>query len=239
VTARDSRSGGLPWDILVFDLDGTLVESSGDITRALNRMLAEKGGGSLARRDVVPLLGEGVTHLVTSALAIAGLDPDERLVSECASRYRRFYAEEPVRDSYLYPGVTETLEALARTGVRMGVCTNKDEDLAREVLTLLGVVDHFVSVVGGDRLAVRKPDPAHLLTAVEEAGGSARNSALVGDSAIDVECARRAGVTCYVVGWAAPDLPEPRLAEFTDLVGLRRASPTPTPPHRSRSTWSS
>jgi phosphoglycolate phosphatase len=239
VTARDSRRGGLPWEVLVFDLDGTLVESSGDITRALNRMLAEKRGGSLARTDVVPLLGEGVTHLVSSALAIAGLDPDERLVSDCASRYRRFYAEEPVRDSYLYPGVTETLEALARTGVRMGVCTNKDEDLAREVLTLLGVIDHFVSVVGGDRLAVRKPDPAHLLTAVEEAGGSARNSALVGDSAIDVECARRAGLTCYVVGWAPPELPEPRLARFADLVTLSRDRLTSPSPHRSTPTWNS
>jgi len=210
---------------LVFDLDGTLVDSSEDITRAVNRMLAEHSPGRVRREDVVPLLGEGAARLIADVLGLAtGASAEEERVAACTRRYLELYAEEPVRDSTLYPGVTDTLAALFDAGVPMGVCTNKSEGLADAVLEQLGVLRHFRCVVGGDSLPVRKPDPAPLLGAVRRLNGDPRRSALVGDSDIDYECAVRAGVPFRLVPWASEATPGRRLAQFADLL-----SPHPDP----------
>lgn len=210
---------------LVFDLDGTLVDSSEDITRAVNRMLAEHGGGRVRREDVVPLLGEGAGRLVADVLALTTDEPvSDEQVAACTRRYLELYAEVPVRDSTLYPSVAETLAALSEADVPMGVCTNKNEALAREVLEQLGVLRHFRCVVGGDTLPVRKPDSAPLLHAVRLLDGDPGRSALVGDSDIDHECAMRAEVPFHLVPWASEGTPGRRLADFADLF-----SPAPTP----------
>jgi phosphoglycolate phosphatase len=227
-------------ETLVFDLDGTLVDSSIDITRAVNRMLAERGEERVRRDDVVPLLGEGATSLVAKVLSLTtttttttDATPDEDLVAECTRRYLDFYAEVPVRDSTLYPAVAETLAGLGEAGVRMGICTNKGEALAVEVLEQLGVLAHFDCVVGGDSLPVRKPDPEPLLTAVRGVDGEPSRSALVGDSDIDRECALRAEVPFYLVPWASVSTAGHRLDDFADLLSPTLPVPDLTTPTRS------
>jgi phosphoglycolate phosphatase len=222
-------------ETLVFDLDGTLVDSSEDITRAVNRMLAEHGGGRVRRADVVPLLGEGAGSLVADVLTLTRDAPvSDEQVTVCTRRYLELYAEVPVRDSTLYANVASTLAALSEAGVRMGVCTNKSEALAVRVLEELGVLRHFGCIVGGDSLPVRKPDPAPLLEAVRLLGSEPNRSALVGDSDIDHECAVRARMPFHLVPWASATTSGRRLADFADLL-----SPLPTSPAHTRPTRSS
>ena len=205
---------------IVFDLDGTLVDSSHDIAAALNRVLAPLGGTHLTAAQVVPLLGEGVHRLVAGSLVEAGLAGTEAEVAEVAPLYVAAYEEHPVVETVLYPGVRQTLSELVAARVPLGVCTNKNEAIARQVLDGLGVADCFTSVVGGDRDVPRKPDPSHLLAVFDELGQSPASGALVGDSPIDQQTAARASVDFFAVEWAPADVGGARLTPFAQLVAL-------------------
>lgn len=210
---------------VVFDLDGTLVDSSHDITRAVNAMLAEHGLSGLAPAQVEPLLGEGALSLVAAVYAILGVAVEpERLAADTAT-YLAHYAEEPVRDSVLYRDARTALDELSRRGVALGVCTNKNTGLAVRVLTELGVDRFFAAVVGGDALPVRKPDPAHLLATVTAIGADPDRTVFVGDSRIDAECGRRAGVTSVLVDWGVPDPVCPRIDSFAAVLGMVPSRP--------------
>jgi phosphoglycolate phosphatase len=205
---------------VVFDLDGTLVDSSHDIAAALNRVLEPLGGTALTAEAVSPLLGEGVLRLIEGVLRAAGLAPSEELVSATAPRYLAAYRENPVSESTLYGGVAETLHRLAAQGIPMGVCTNKNEAIARQVLAGLGVDGYFAAVVGADRLANSKPHPDHLFQAFGDLGQDPATGMLVGDSVIDERCATSASVDFYAVPWAPPEVPGARLTHFADLADL-------------------
>ena len=203
---------------VIFDLDGTLVDSSHDIAHALNRMLATRGLGTVTAGQVEPLLGEGALSLVGGIHALLDTGADPAQIREDTASYLARYAEEPVRDSLLFRDARPALVALTARGTVLGVCTNKDHDLAVQVLRGLGIADHFGCVVGGDDLPVRKPDPEHLLAAVRALGLTPESVLYVGDSVIDAECAERAGIRCLLVDWALTDRPETRLHRFMDLV---------------------
>jgi phosphoglycolate phosphatase len=208
---------GQVWGV-VFDLDGTLVDSGVDITRAINRMLSDHRLTGLEPAQVEPLLGEGARSLVSSVYDILGVPVSPERLTQDTTRYLEHYAEEPVRDSVLYRDARPALAELAAQGVRLGICTNKNEGLAVRVLTELAVDHFFSTVVGGDSLAVRKPEPEHLLTAVRNLDLPAAQTLFVGDSRIDAECARRADVRCLLVDWGVPDPDCARLRRFGDLV---------------------
>jgi len=219
---------------VVFDLDGTLVDSSHDIATALNRVLTPRGGSALTAQQVVPLLGEGVRQLVKEALAASGLGGADVLVEEIAGEYVAAYREHPVVDSLLYPEVEEALDALGAHGIPMAVCTNKNEAIAHQVLAGLGIAEHFPVVVGGDRLTNCKPHPDHLLLAFAELGCSAAEGLLVGDSPIDEQCATDASVAFRAVAWAVPAVTGRRLTSLTELVGLVAEQPDTTTPTKNR-----
>jgi phosphoglycolate phosphatase len=212
-----TSGAGQAWGV-VFDLDGTLVDSGVDITRAINRMLRDHRLPGLVPAQVEPLLGEGARSLVSSVYDILGVPVSPERLSEDTARYLEHYAEEPVHDSVLYRDARPALEQLAAHGVRLGICTNKNEGLAVRVLTELAVDHFFSTVVGGDSLAVRKPEPEHLLTAVRNLDLPAAQTLFVGDSRIDAECARRADVRCLLVDWGVPDPDCTRIERFGDLV---------------------
>ena len=217
---------------VVLDLDGTMVDSCADITRALNLMLDENGEPPVAERQVARLLGEGALALVSGVLRVTtGVEPARSTVAARTRRYHELYAETPVRDSTLYPGVEQTLTALAARGVPLGVCTNKDEAIAVEVLRMLAVLPLVSVVVGGDTLPVRKPRPEPLLAALDELGAAVDRSLYVGDSAIDHECAHRAAVTFRLVPWAPEATPGHRMADFEEIVRL--LDPPPLHPERT------
>lgn len=212
---------------VVFDLDGTLVDSTVDIARALNLALVPAGGRALLPGEVAPMLGDGVALLVSRAAALSGLPETD--LGAVARHYLAEYRERPVVDSTLFAGVAETLAFLADAGVPMAVCTNKPEAIAQEVLAGLGVAHHFPVVVGGDRIERSKPHPDHLWLAVDELGADRTTSVLVGDSPVDERCAGAAAVDFLAVPWAPATVTGTRLSSFDALTGLVAVRPLPTP----------
>jgi phosphoglycolate phosphatase len=179
-------TGGL----LVFDLDGTLVDSRADIRSGLNEALdrIHPGTPPLTPEEVRSMIGEGALLLVTKALRATGHDDAPRDVLPV---FLDCYRKRLLDETRLYPGVQETLEALS--GRPMAVLTNKPGDLSRTIVDGLGVGRFFGRVVGGGDLATKKPDPEGLRLLMQEAGVRPAETTMVGDSAIDVRTGRAAG----------------------------------------------
>ncbi|TMV10081.1 phosphoglycolate phosphatase [Ruegeria sediminis] len=175
---------------IVFDLDGTLVDSAPDIAAAVNRMLDGEGRPALPLAVVIGFIGNGIPKLVERVIAHCGLERDRHadLTQATLDHYSRAASDRTV----VYPGVVPALEELRSRGHALGICTNKPEAPARHVLQALGLAGFFDAVIGGDTLATRKPhpDPLHAAYAALPAGPRL----YVGDSEVDAETARRAGV---------------------------------------------
>lgn len=173
---------------VVFDLDGTLIDSAPDLARVANELLAEYDRAPLSEARVRGFIGEGVPKLVTRVAEAADLPLTEAVIE----RYRVLYRADPLVLTMPYPGVAGALEALAERGATMAICTNKPEAPTRDILDRLGWAGFFDTVVGGDTLAVRKPDPEPLRQAIN---GAARESVhFVGDSEVDGATGAAAGV---------------------------------------------
>ena len=176
---------------VVFDLDGTLIDSSRDLAAAVNAMLARLAPGSapLAEEEVSSFVGDGARKLVARSLATRGLAlPLESALAAFLDAYRRSL----LRTTALYPGVREALGAL-RAARALGVLSNKPGDMSRTILAGLGVADHFERIYGGDEVP-RKPDPAGLLRLLAELGTATSEALMVGDSRNDIWTGRNAGV---------------------------------------------
>lgn len=175
---------------VIFDLDGTLIDSAPSIREAVNAMLAEVGRPPLSLAEVKGFIGNGLPMLVTRVMAARELDPSraEEIFARVSGHYARLSLEAP----HFYPGALEALQRLAAQGHRLGLCTNKPVQLAQAILEDCGIAGLFGAVLGGDSLPVRKPDPQHLLATVEKLGGGA--AIFVGDSEIDAETAERAAL---------------------------------------------
>jgi phosphoglycolate phosphatase len=184
--------------LIVFDLDGTLVDASEDLTSSLNATFARlrPGTPALAVDAVRAMIGEGATVLVQRALAAARVD---LALEDVLPVYMDCYAQRLLETTRPYPGIPELLDALRpRT---LAVLTNKPGGMSRAVLDGLGLSSRFLRVYGGGDLATRKPDPEGLLRLMEEAGVGRAEALMVGDSAIDVRTARAAGVRVVGVEW--------------------------------------
>lgn len=176
-------------DLVVFDLDGTLVDSGRDLTTGVNRMLDWCGARPLTEEAVVGMVGDGASVLVRRALSAAGLAPDR------PGAYERFLAayDECLLDcTKPYDGIPDVLERIGSRR-RLAVLTNKPTEATARILDALGLRPFFASVMGADTPFGRKPDPAGLLHLIAEARATAGATLLVGDSPIDLETARRAG----------------------------------------------
>jgi len=202
---------GAPCNLL-FDLDGTLVDSAPDLAGALNRLRAEQGLAALAIAQVKGMVGDGVAKLVERGLppsgeAAPGPGDRERLVR----RFLEIYEARLTAETRPYPGVVETLEILAAAGWRLGVCTNKPEAASREILADLGLERFFATVGGGDSFAERKPAAGHLLATLARMGAAPGSAVMVGDSPNDVLSARNAGLPVVVVGYGYSRVPPAEL----------------------------
>ncbi|SDI14482.1 HAD-IA family hydrolase [Lutimaribacter saemankumensis] len=214
---------------VIFDLDGTLADTSGDLIAAANHCFRDMGLG-----DVLDPVGDMLTAFHGGrAMLKLGL---ERVAHEdVAGQIERFY---PVLlDAYgaaidvhtkLYPGAMEAVDALRGAGYAVGICTNKPEGLAEVLLQRLGVRDAFASLIGADTLPVRKPDPEPFRESVRRAGGDPARACLIGDTNTDRETARAAGVPVVLVtfgpaGTGVADLaPEALIGHFDELPGVVR-----------------
>ena len=145
---------------VVWDLDGTLIDSLRDIASALNTLLAEQGLGPLGLTNIRSMVGDGSAKLIERGLAACGHPISEAESAALMTRFLPIYAEHATDTTRLYPGAVEALRDFASAGVRQGICTNKPEAISRRVLADLGVADYFELVIGGDSLAQgdRQPD---------------------------------------------------------------------------------
>lgn len=197
---------------LIFDLDGTLIDSAPDIHAAANKVFSAKGLSPFPFESVRGFIGNGVGVLIHRLLASRNLAGDTRLHAELVENFISLY-EEAFDLTQLYPGVAEALTSLATAGHPLAICTNKPEGPARAALRHFGLQPLFPVVIGGDSLAQRKPDPAPLLAAVAALGGG--RALFVGDSEVDAETAHAAGIplALYTGGYrkAAADSLEARV----------------------------
>ncbi len=176
---------------IVFDLDGTLVDSLSDIARAANQMLADQGRAPLPESTIRGFVGNGLPKLVERVMAHCDFDMTRQ--PELTQATLRHYNAAASAQTRPYPGVIAALESLQQSGATMGLCTNKPEVPARHILKDLALDRFFEVVIGGDTLDTRKPDPAHLHAAFQ-ALGPHQAQVFVGDSEVDAETARRANI---------------------------------------------
>ena len=201
--------GGNSIEAVVFDLDGTLIDSAPDLRTAVNRMLAEKGRQTLDLGAVTAMVGDGVHKLVERALAATGKEtPAAGEIARSTRRFLGFYEGHGAVLTRAYAGAVEALKRLRDEGYALGICTNKPHGATCEILGALDLEGYFSAVLGGDSLdGVRKPDPRHLLAAVERLGATPENAVMVGDNENDVAAARGAGIPMIAVAFGYAKVP--------------------------------
>ena len=191
---------------ILFDLDGTLVDTAPDLHDALNAVLAAGGRPGVAAESVRAMVGDGARKLVERGLAATGLVTPE-LVEAGFAQFLEYYGRNIARLSKPFPGVAEVLVELKQRECRLGVCTNKPVRLSERLLEEVGLAPYFDAVVGGDSLGVRKPDPGHVIATIEQLGARCEASVMVGDSLNDVRAARGAGIPVIVVSFGYTSIP--------------------------------
>lgn len=182
--------------LIVFDLDGTLIDSRRDLSDAANALIVELGGQPLSEERIGEMVGEGARVLVQRALAAAGIGD----VAGALTRFLALYDQRLLNHTRLYPGIADVLQH-AHARARAAILTNKPLAPTLRILEGLGVRRLFDEVIGGDGPHPRKPDPAGLLALIDAAGATRAATLMVGDSPIDLQTAERAGVSCCLVAY--------------------------------------
>jgi phosphoglycolate phosphatase len=194
------------WTIL-FDLDGTLVDSAPDLIGTLNRLLVEEGLPPVEMEAASTLIGSGARALLVHGFEAAGADVERARSEALFERFLVDYAGHIAEGSRPFDGVVETLERLKARGAQLAVATNKRSDLSELLLENLDLMRHFAAVVGPDRVSARKPSGAHLIEAVAKVGGDPARAVMVGDAAPDAEAARDAGMPCILATFGYTPVP--------------------------------
>ena len=222
----------MPPSLIIFDLDGTLIDSAAGLAAAINSMLAAFGREPLSVPDVQRMIGDGVAMLVGRALAARQCEQADSAAA--VGLFMRHYESEAMRHTTAFPGVERALQSLTAAAIPLAVCTNKPARLAAGILASLGLARYFARVVGGDSLPFQKPDPRVLLAILEAFATRPDGALLVGDSEVDAATARAAGVSFVLMkhGYhrgaveAIPCLAA--LEGFAELPALVRGPGAPT-----------
>jgi phosphoglycolate phosphatase len=213
---------------LIFDLDGTLIDSKQDLIHSVNAMLRELGRGELAAETISGYIGHGAPKLVERALG-EGCTEEER--QQALQFFLSYYEQHKMDTTCAYPGVAETLEKLA--SVPMAVLTNKPVRISVRILEAMGLSKYFRAIYGGNSFETKKPDPLGARTILRELGATSEEALLVGDSEVDVQTARNAGMMAAAVNYgfgvhdrgAYPaDVYLDRFDELVMLLGSRSIS---------------
>ncbi|MCE4223266.1 phosphoglycolate phosphatase [Methylobacterium sp. C25] len=198
--------------IAVFDLDGTLADTAGDLIGTLNVILEREGLAALPLDQARDLLGAGARALITRGFSAAGQTLEPERLERLFEAFLDYYGAHLTDHSQLYPGVVAALDDLEAKGFRLAVCTNKVEGHAVDLLKALGLAPRFAAIVGKDTFAWSKPDPRHITLTVERAGGDPHRAVMVGDSRADVDAAKAAGIPVVGVSFGYTAVPMRELA---------------------------
>lgn len=196
---------------LLFDLDGTLADTAGDLCETTNVILARNGRRRVPEARVRHLVGGGARLLLERGFAETGAPADEALLDRSLEEFLAYYGAHIADHTKLWPGVEALLQRLTDADVGLAVCTNKVEGLSRQLLEQLGIDRYFPVVIGGDTLAVKKPDPEHLFEAVRLLGGDRAATIMVGDSETDINAAKNARIPSICVSFGYTRVPVPEL----------------------------
>jgi phosphoglycolate phosphatase len=192
---------------VVFDLDGTLVDTAPDLISALNAVLAREGLPPVPIASARNMIGAGARKLIERGLEIEGREVSTAELARMTDDFIGHYAEHIADDSRPFDGLEAALDELATAGHRLAVCTNKLEWLSRRLLDRLNLSARFAAICGADTFGVSKPDPAILRQTVARAGGELAGAVMVGDAGTDVGVARRAGVPVIGVSFGYTEVP--------------------------------
>ena len=192
---------------VVFDLDGTLVETAPDLVRATNHVLGLAGLAPVPASGIRPAISFGARVMIETGFKLHGRAPDPTVIDRLHRQFLEHYGENIAVESHAYPGLEAALEGLAAKGARLAVCTNKQEKLSRKLLDALGLSRHFRALAGRDTFPVFKPDPGHLTGVIHKAGGDPKRAIMVGDSDTDIKTARAAGIPVIGVPFGYTDIP--------------------------------
>jgi phosphoglycolate phosphatase len=213
-------------DLLIFDLDGTLIDSKLDLAHSVNAARNHLGLPAIDNELVYTYVGNGAPVLIRRAL---GVDASEQDVKTALDFFLAYYRDHMLDYTCLYPGVVETLEQLASDGARMAVLTNKPVRISQAILDGLGVSRHFFRVYGGNSFEQKKPHPIGIDTLLEETQIARDRTLMIGDSAVDIRTARNAGVRSCGVTWGfqpdslQQDPPDVLIHRIEELLAVVRS----------------
>lgn len=179
---------------IVFDLDGTLVNTAPDLLRALNHVLSDAGLASVNLDTIATMIGHGARAMIVKGMASQGVKPAEADLNQHFAKFLEYYSNNVAVDSHPFEGAVEALDDLAARGALLAVCTNKKQYLSDQLLTSLGLSARFAAIVGADSVPVSKPDGGHIIHTITAAGGDPARAIMVGDSRTDERAARNAGL---------------------------------------------
>jgi phosphoglycolate phosphatase len=193
--------------IVVFDLDGTLAETAGDLIGTLNAILLREGLQALPLEHARDMIGAGAKALIQRGFSAAGEPLSTERLNGLFDDFIAHYGDHLCDRSHLFPGVPQALDALRARGFLLAVCTNKYEGQAVRLLWLLGIADRFATICGRETFAYFKPDPRHITLTIERAGGDPARAVMVGDSRADIDAAKAAGIPVVAVPFGYTDVP--------------------------------
>lgn len=192
--------------LVIFDLDGTLVDTSPDLVASLNHTITAEGLAPVTYEDLTHLVGQGVHVMIQRAYAMRERPLDTETRDRLFERFMAYYLATMPGQSHPYPGLTAALDRLSDAGFTLAVCTNKIESLTFPLLEKLGLKDRFAAITGGDTYPYRKPDARHILGTIEKARGVPSRSLMIGDSVNDIAAARNAGIRSIAVPFGYSDV---------------------------------
>jgi phosphoglycolate phosphatase len=196
---------------IVFDLDGTLVDTAPDLVETLNVIFAREGLPAVPYETARNLIGGGARAMIARGIEAEGLVFPSAKLEQMFYDFIAYYSEHIADHSQPFPGLVDALDTLSDAGWRFAVCTNKIERLSVELLKRLGLADRFAAICGQDTFGVQKPDPEVLHRTIAAAGGKPQGAIMIGDSLTDVRTARGAGVPIIAVDFGYTETPA---AEF-------------------------
>ncbi|MBV1702486.1 MAG: phosphoglycolate phosphatase [Hyphomicrobiales bacterium] len=209
--------------LLVFDLDGTIVETSGDLVGALNHVMGVEKLPAVPLADARHMVGHGARKLIERGLSAHGKTVSAPRMEELFQEFLSYYSENIAVHSSIFPGVTKALDQLEQAGFHFAVCTNKIEAPSKKLLAILGIADRFRAICGQDTFTMCKPDPRALLSTIALAKGDPANTIMIGDSRTDIDTAKAAQIPVVAVDFGYTDLhvshfnPDVVISHFDEL----------------------